>query len=276
MKIGFIGIGNMGGAMIKGFIQSGRVEAENIFVSNRTPERMQDFVKETNVQACRSNKEVVEKAEIVFLAVKPKDFPEILSELQPAFQPGKSILVSIAAGMTLEQLEQYTNEAADMSIIRVMPNLGSLIGEGMTAVAGNEAASQDDVSLVLNLLALIGEAIELPEEQFSIFSAIAGCSPAFTFTYIDALARAAVRHGLNKETATRIASQAVLGSAKTVLESGISPMNLADQVASPGGTTIEGVLTLADTGFVSAVVQAVDASYKKDIEMIQRSSENPR
>src|SRR5699024_5590222 len=139
-----------------------------------------------------------------------------------------------------------------------------------------EAASQDDVSLILNLLALIGEAIELPEEQFSIFSAIAGCSPAFTFTYIDALARAAVRHGLNKDTATRIASQAALGSANTVLDSGTSPLTLADQVASPGGTTIEGVLTLADTGFVSAVVQAVDASYKKDIEMIQRSSENPR
>lgn len=151
-----------------------------------------------------------------------------------------------------------------------MPNLNSQIGEGMTAICGNNYATPEQKAFVLNMFKAVGEAIELPEKDFSTFTALAGSSPAFVFLFIDSLARAAVKNGMSKETATKIAAQAVLGSGKLVLDSSETPWNLIDQVSSPGGTTVEGVLTLEDTGFVSSITKAVQAVIDKDQAMMQQ------
>lgn len=272
MKIGFIGIGNMGGAIIEGWLQKKALKPTSLFISNRTASKRNDFAEKTGVHACESIKEVAVHSDVVFLAAKPADFASILEELSPSLSH-KPVLVSLAAGISLTDLTKQLDEGADYPFIRIMPNLNHRIGEGMAAICATHSTSKETLAYVLDLFDKIGETVVLPEEQFSIFSAIAGCSPAFTFTYIDALARAAVRHGLNKETAVKIAAQAVMGTAKLTLESSTSPMDLADQVASPGGTTIEGVLTLAEENFVSSVIHAVDASFEKDQQLLSKYSQ---
>jgi len=272
MKIGFIGIGNMGSAMIKGFLKA-EFPKENIYVTSRTPDKLTQFKKETDVHIRFSNTELSKEVDFLFLAVKPPQYIEVLNEIQAGLEERQPALVSIAAGLSLKELQHMTKGISNLPILRAMPNLGSMVGEGMTAVCTNESVSAEQLDFVVGLLESIGRVTELPEAEFSVFSAIAGCSPAFTFLFIDSLAKAAVRHGIKKEEAVTIAAQAVLGSAKTVLETEISPRDLADQVASPGGTTIEGVLALEDTGFVSSVVQAVDAAVEKDIHLLKQKKE---
>lgn len=264
MKLGFIGIGNMAGAIIKGLIQSGHTPAEAIYVTNTTPEKLKSFAQQTGVQACQTNEELVSKVDILFIATKPAVFPTLLAELETVLIQYHPVIISIAAGIRLNQLASYLKSAHNLSIIRVMPNLNNQIGEGMAAVCGNETTTKEQLQSVLEIFNTVGKAIQLPEKDFSTFTAIAGCSPAFAFLFIDFLARAAVKHGLSKAQATEIAAQAVLGSAKMVLESTSSPMDLIDQVSSPGGTTIEGVLSLSENGFTSSIVKAVDATIEKD------------
>lgn len=263
MNIGFIGIGHMGQAIIRGLLNAKVVSANQVFISNRTKKSRLAFAAQTGVTACASNKEVARHSDILFLAAKPTDIPTLLTELAP-FLSTRPTIVSLAAGLSLENLHSALS-LDNYPLVRIMPNLNHEIGEGMAALCSNAFVSTDIFSFIQTLFDEIGETVVLPEEQFSVYAAIAGCSPAFTFMYIDALALAGVRYGLKKEVAVKIATQAVMGSAKLVFQSDSSPMDLADQVASPGGTTIEGVLTLLDTGFPTAVIKAVEAAYEKDV-----------
>jgi len=148
-----------------------------------------------------------------------------------------------------------------------MPNVNATVGEGCAAVAGNAAASREDVELVLGMFQAVGEAWELDESQFSAFTAIAGSAPAFAYLFVDSLARGAVKAGMPKALATSIAAQAVLGSARMVLESDSSPWDLIDTVCSPGGTTVAGLLALEDRGFLSTVVHGVSSTIARDKEI---------
>lgn len=263
MKIGFIGAGNMTSAIVKGMVQAGHSQ-EDIYISNRSVEKLERLTKETRTVACYSNAELVSKVDVVVLATKPNIFETLLAELAPDFAKYNPLIVSIAAGKTLDQLQQLIGAESAARIVRVMPNLNVQVGEGMSAVCGNEHVSQEEIRYVMSVFQSIGEAVDIKESDFSAFSAIAGCSPAFAFMFIDSLARAAVKYGIPKELATKIAAQAVRGSSKMVLESDDSPWDLIDQVSSPGGTTIEGVLALEEHGLSTAVTKAVDAAVEKD------------
>jgi pyrroline-5-carboxylate reductase len=176
------------------------------------------------------------------------------------------LLISIAAGKTLENLEEMVGHPK-VSIIRVMPNVNVQIGLGASAVTGNEASSENQIDFVLNLFSSVGKAWIVPEKDFSAFIAMAGSSPAFTYLYIDSLARAGVKHGLTKEKALEYAAQATLGSAAMILESKENPWSLIDRVSSPGGTTVAGLLALEDQAFLSTVVKGVDATIARDVEL---------
>lgn len=267
MKVGFIGAGNMTSAIVKGMIKAQHLPKENIYISNRSPEKLEKLTADTGTIACSSNEELVSKVDVVILAIKPNLFSTVLPELSTHLLKYNPVVVSIAAGVSLAQMHDWIGSDSAMRLIRVMPNLNSQIGEGMAAVCGNEQTTQEDVDFVIGIFQSIGEAIVMKEADFGVFSAIAGCSPAFTFLFIDSLSRAAVKYGIPKEMATKIAAQAVLGSGKMVLESGETPWNLIDQVSSPGGTTIEGVLALEENGFMTSVVKAVDAVVEKDNNM---------
>ncbi|WP_313469855.1 pyrroline-5-carboxylate reductase [Carnobacterium sp.] len=268
MKVGFIGTGNMASAIIKGMIKQNYIKSEDIYVFSRTKEKLMAFAAETKTTACHSNEELIAAVDVVVLAVKPNVITQLLPSLSTAIHQKQSLLVSIAAGTTLQKLADLMGEKINNSIIRVMPNLNSMIGEGMTAICGNSFTTGSQIQFVLGMFQSIGEVVELEEKDFSPFTAIAGSSPAYAFLFIDSLARGAVKNGMPKELATKIAAQAVLGSAKMVLESGHSPWNLIDQVSSPGGTTVAGIVALEDEKFISTVIKGVDATILKDQELM--------
>ena len=261
MKIGFIGAGNMAGAIIRGMV-SGGFRGSDILVFDTDSAKMVALFEECGVTICSSGAEAAELADAVVLAVKPQVFPKVLPELSPALHRHRPLVISIAAGKTLEAIESMLGSG--LAVVRVMPNIAAEVGEAMSAYCGNSLVEEDDRSVVRLIFEAVGEVMELDEKLFSVFSAIAGCSPAFTLLYVDALAQAGVKYGLPKAAALKIASQAVLGTTRLLQESGDHPRVLADQVCSPGGTTIEGVCALQREGFEAAVLAAVDASLEKD------------
>ncbi|QED50242.1 pyrroline-5-carboxylate reductase [Cytobacillus dafuensis] len=270
MKVGFIGTGNMASAIIKGMINNEHTKAEDIFVFDVDTEKMHLFASETKMNACASSEEVVKLTDILILAVKPNQFEVVLSPLKELIKDNKPLIVSIAAGTSIEKIQKLIEAGNDQAIIRVMPNVNAMIGEGAAAVCGNKAASKEQVNFVLGMFNAIGMAIELPENHFSTFTAIAGSSPAYVYLFIDSLARGAVKNGLPKDLANKIAAQAVLGSAKMILESNEDPWVLINRVCSPGGTTVAGLVALEDQAFISTVIKGVDATIKRDEELMKK------
>lgn len=260
--LGFIGTGNMASAIIAGAVSSNFEKGENIAVFNRTPEKAEKLAEQYGLKFFGSAEEIAQNCTCIVLGVKPNQLETVLSQIKSACSKTKPLIISIAAGKTLEFFkERLYGEAR---IIRVMPNLNAVVGQSVSAVCANENCTQSDMDFALGLCSSFGRAVKIEESQFSVFSAIGGCSPAFAFMFIDSLARAAVKHSMPKDLALEISAQAVLGSAKMILESGAHPWELIDKVCSPGGTTIEGVLALEKDAFQSAVCDAVDAAYNKD------------
>lgn len=271
MRIGFLGAGNMAGAIVRGVIEDGVVAAEDVIVTSLHGHSAQKLARETGADVVETNEEVVEQVGpggIVVLAVKPQFLPEVLPPIRDVLADQGSVVVSIAAGTSLAWLEERL--APGQAIVRVMPNVNSQIGEGASAICGNEHADDEVIDGVIAVFEAVGLAVRLPEKQFSAFTALAGSSPAFTFAFIDALARGGVRNGLPKAQAVRLAAQAVSGSAQLVLarlSDGVTPKDLEDTVNSPGGTTIAGTVELDHAGFTSAVLRGVQAVVDRDIAM---------
>lgn len=260
MDIGFIGIGNMGSGIIKGYLAHGKEAQDRLFAYSRTESKLQSFCAENPVIPCRSLEELVERCSIIVLAIKPKDFPPILDRIAPVFN-GDKVLVSVAAGITIKAMEDALGAGA--MIIRAMPNTPALVGEGMTSVSRNGNVSEEMFQRVLTMFRSLGRAEEVPEEMIHAVVGVSGSSPAYTYMYIDALARAAEKNGMDYEMAIEFAAQAVLGAAKMVLETGESPEQLRINVCSPGGATIEAVNALFDNGFTDDVAEGFQAAFEK-------------
>lgn len=262
MTIGFIGGGNMAGAIIRGLLAASLYRPDEIFVTDITPERSRDCAGRLGVASADTAQELIERSDTVVLSVKPVVFSTLLPEIAAVVRARNPLMISIAAGKTLGFIEETLGFPP--ALVRVMPNINAKVGASMSAFCGNENVTQEQKVLVSRLFSAIGQVRELDERFFSLFGVIAGSAPAFAYLFIDSLARAAVKNGMNKQTALEIVAQTVLGSAKLILESGEHPWALIDQVCSPGGTTIEGIAALQETGFETAVRQAVDAAVEKD------------
>lgn len=260
--LGFIGTGNMASAIISGAVSSKFMTGENIAVYNRTEEKAKALSERYGVKVLSSADAIAQNCSCIVLSVKPAQIAGVLSEIKATCSALKPLIISIAAGKTLEFLSNSLEAGA--RIIRVMPNLNAVVGESISAVCANDLCNESDIDFAFKLCSSFGRAVKIDESQFSIFSAIGGCSPAFAFMFVDSLARAAVKHGMPKNVALEVSAQAVLGSAKTILETQNHPWELIDRVCSPGGTTIEGVLALEKDAFQSSVCDAVDAAYNKD------------
>ena len=268
MKIGFIGAGNMATAIASGIVARGVVQGSDVVVHDVHAAGAQALAHRLGATVAPSNEALVDAVDVVVLAIKPQVIPAALPPLAAALAESGALLVSIAAGTSLARLEQLLGDGgADLPVVRVMPNVNAMVGAGMAAVAGNKAASEEQVATVVDLFRAVGDAIELPEPSFSTFTAIAGSAPAYAYLFIDALARGALKAGMPKDMATRIAAQTVLGSARMILESDDAPWVLIDKVCSPGGTTIAGLMALEDGGFVSTVVDGVQATIDRDLEL---------
>lgn len=260
MKIGFIGCGNMGSAMIGGILKKGIFPKEEIIVSNLTEEGSRRSREKLGVVTTLDNCEVVRRAKLVVLAVKPQFYEEVLNEVKSELTQ-EHMIVGIAPGKTLEWLREKCD--LPLKVVRFMPNTPAMVGEGMTGVCFNEQVTQEEKEKIREITDSFGRTEFVPERLMDAVGAVSGCSPAYIFMLVEAMADAAVALGMARKQAYSFAAQAVLGSAKMVLETGLHPGELKDMVTSPAGTTIEGVRTLENAGFRSAVFEALIAAAEK-------------
>ena len=260
MKIGFIGLGNMAKAIIGGMLKQGIVEAGDIIGSAKTQATMDKVAKEFGIATEGDNRLVAQQADVLVLAVKPIFFPEVIAEIKDVVAEDK-LVISIAAGKTMDWIEQEFGKT--IKLIRCMPNTPALVGEGCTAVCSNPLVTGEDEEFCLKLMSSFGKAIVIPERLMDAAGAAGGSSPAFVFMFIEAMADGAVAAGMPRKQAYEFVAQAVLGSAKMVLETGMHPGELKDMVCSPGGTTIEGVKALEEMGMRASVMNAINACVEK-------------
>ncbi|MCX7708826.1 MAG: pyrroline-5-carboxylate reductase [Clostridia bacterium] len=252
--IGFIGTGNMGTAMIKNLAKSGTVSPDKIYIFDIDRAKLNELAAETGANTAESGVDVAKNADIVILAVKPNILKSVLEACKP-YMNEKKILVSVAVGVPIKFYKSLIGE--DKKVIRTMPNTPAMVGEGMTLVSYDQAITDEELAAVKSLFECLGKVETLDEKLMSEVTALTGSSPAYVFMFIEAMADAAVQSGIPRVLAYKLASQAVLGSAKMVLETGKHPGELKDQVCSPAGTTIEAVAALEKKGFRHAVIEAM-------------------
>lgn len=258
-KIGFIGMGNMAKALAQGFLQSGLIFGENMYAYAPHFDKLKKNAEEIGFCPCNSLAELVDSVDTVIMACKPYQIEEVLKELGDKLS-GK-VLISVAAGWGYEKYKQYVDSSVRVQF--VMPNTPAMVGEGVMLFEASNSLLPEERNEVIELFQTVGIVEELPDHLMGIGGAVAGCGPAFVDLLIEAYADAAVKYGISRETAYRLISQTVLGSAKLQLETGEHPGVLKDNVCSPGGTTICGVTTLEKEGFRHACVASIDAIMQK-------------
>ena len=261
MKVGFIGCGNMAKAMIHGTLGSKKVQPQEMIASAKS-EKTREAIGgiEIGIRAAKTNTEVLEFADIVFLAVKPQYLEAVLTEIEERCARSK-VFVSLAPGKTLDWLSQRLG--SETKLIRTMPNTPAMVGAGMTGLCVNSRVTESETSLVCELCNTFGRTEVVPEALIDVVVGVSGSSPAYVFLFLEAMADAAVADGMPRAQAYEFAAQAVMGSAKLMLETGKHPGELKDMVCSPAGTTIEAVRVLEEKGFRSAVIEAQKVCVKK-------------
>ncbi|NMD83973.1 pyrroline-5-carboxylate reductase [Streptococcus sp. WB01_FAA12] len=263
MKIGFIGLGNMGASLAKAVLQA--KTGEQILLANRSQAKVDAFISNFGGQAS-SNEEIFAEADVIFLGVKPAQFSDLLSQYQTILEKRESLLlISMAAGLTLGKLASLL--PSQHRIIRIMPNTPVAIGQGVISYAMSANCCAEDSELFCQLLAKAGLLVELGDGLIDAATGLAGCGPAFVYLFIEALADAGVKTGLPREMALEMAAQTVVGAGQMVLESQKHPGVLKDQVCSPGGSTIAGVASLEEHAFRGTVMDAVHQAYKRTQEL---------
>ncbi len=265
MTIGFIGCGNMAQPIIRSVISKGLYASKNVFIYDTDTEKLQAFCTENETTALNSEIEVISKSETVFLCIKPQGFAELLTKTRDAIIASNPFIVSIAAGKEISFIENHLHSS--VRIGRVFPNLNASVCASASAYCVNDSCTQNERELLGNIVSCFGTALFYPESLFSQFGVLGGCSPAYTFMYIDSLAKAAEKNGVEKDVARATAIQAVLGSALYMQQSGIDAEILIDRVCSKGGTTIEGVTSLRDKNLPEIVCNAYEASLRRDKEL---------
>ncbi len=260
--IGIIGTGNMGSALINGAVKV--FGKEEVVFYDPIEEKRKNVSTEYGILACKNNTELVKICNVIVLAVKPQVVFNVLEEIRPSFGNDNKTVISIVAGLSIEKLATALDHKAE--IVRVMPNTPALVGAGMSALAFADDFKGDRES-TLKLFETVGETVVLPEKLINAAIVANGSSPAFVFVFIEALADGAVKYGIPRDKAYKMAAQTVLGSARLMMETGKHPGELKDAVCSPAGTTICGTAALEEYGFRNAVIKACDAVYDKAVEL---------
>ncbi len=260
MKLGIIGLGNMGGAMLGGILKNGGPKELEIIGAEAGEARRKEIAEKYKIRTTAINREAAEGTDIIILAVKPQVYETVIQDIRD-FVSDDAVVVSIAPGKTLGWLAAAFER--ELKFVRCMPNTPALVLSGCTGVCRNSLVSAEEFKTVLELLNSFGRAYEVDEKQMDAVVAVSGSSPAYVFMMIEAMADAAVAEGLPRKKAYEFAAQAVMGSAKMVLETGKHPGELKDMVCSPAGTTIEAVEVLEERGFRSSIMEAMRACAEK-------------
>lgn len=267
MKIGFIGIGNMGGAILSGYAASGNADGHQLMafdMNEELCERMQRQIPQLEI--CENGSELCKAADLVILGVKPQVIEGVLQEIAPVYDTSKTI-VSMAAGVDMAVIEKFLG--SDAKVIRIMPNTPAKVGEAMIAACRNANTMPAVFNAAMDIFESIGMAKEVDESLIDCVIGVSGSSPAYTYMYIEALTDAAEANGMERAKARIFAAQAVLGAAKMVLESPETLEQLRINVCSPNGTTIEAVNRLFENGFMDKVKEGFQAAVDRSIEMAE-------
>ena len=254
LKVAVIGAGKMGESIITGLLKSGTYTPKDIKAYEIIETRRNHITQTYKIECVNNPQKAVDFSDITIIAVKPKDVENALKQIAPSMKPGK-VLVSIAAGITIEFLRKHLPK--NVSVIRVMPNIAVSVQEAMIIVCPSENTTKEELKMTTETLSLLGRVIQLDEKYLNLATGLVGSGPAYIYLIIEALADAGVRLGLPKDVATTLAAQTTLGAAKMVVETGEHPAKLKDMVATPAGTTVEGLLELEKGRLRAVVISAV-------------------
>lgn len=288
----------MGGAILRGLLDSGKIDRDDVLICGRDPEKTKRIADALGVKAVGSKQELTQASDVIMIGVEPKAFPDVMPLVAKAYQTNK-VLISMAAGVTIESIESYLPDGA--KVVRIMPNAPARVGEIMASVSPNKNVTKDEADMVVGLLSGMGKAVIVPEDLISAVIGVSGSSPAYTYMYIRALAEEAVKYGMDEQAALTFAAQAVLGAAKIVLtecsadqnplssarldqnphgsehsdkepdHSSAAKLNeMIDAICTPGGTTIEAVKTLNENRFEEIVRKGAEAAIEKSIRMSKK------
>ena len=264
MKIGFIGTGNMGSALIKGYVGQNNSNKNNVYAYDALAEKLEALAHEHGIHSCDSIQGIVENCDIIILAVKPDIYESVLEKMGPTIER-RHILVSIAAGISISYIESFFK--TPVKVVRTMPNTPALVNEGITALSRNINLLEDEFIKVKDIFSAVGKTEIIEEKLMDVIPGVSGSSPAYVYMFIEALADGAVLQGMPRNQAYQFAAQSVLGAAKMVLETSKHPGELKDMVCSPGGTTIEAVASLERNGMRNAIIEAVNICTDKSKKM---------
>ena len=265
MKLGFIGAGNMGSAIIKGILKQRCLKPQDIYISRKRPALSAEFAAQ-GVTIMSSNKELAMVADCVVIAVKPIYVQQVLDEIGDLLH--NKFVISIVAGWTYDML---SNALPDTTrFVRVMPNTPLAVGEGMSLISSRYSCTSDEFAFAKQIFECAGKVAVVEDHVFAPAMGVSGCGPAFVYQFIESLADGAVRYGVPRALAYELAAQTLIGASKMVLETGEHPGKLKDAVCSPGGTTIEGVYALEKAGLRAAVMDAVGATIEKNAQLSKK------
>lgn len=263
MKIGFIGAGKMGGAILKGLVNSGFVLRENIMASEANEEFAQKVSKEYSIKAITDNNELVKNTDVIIICTKPFVIKEVLEGIKMSLDSSK-LVISIAAGVSSSTIEEIIGE---IPVVRVMPNTPAFLSQGMTVLSKGKYTSDSQLEFARRIFSKVGKALILPENLIDAATGISGSGPAFFYLVIEALAQGGKNLGLDADIALELAAQTAIGSAEMVLQTGKSPELLRKEVTTPGGCTEVGLGVLSDAKIFEVFVETVAATAKKAAEL---------
>jgi pyrroline-5-carboxylate reductase len=263
-KIAIIGGGRLGESMLRGFLSSGWRQAEDLVVTAKRPERRGELNERYGVATDLANPDAVADARLVILAVKPQDTDGVLTEIAPVVTAGHTLL-SVAAGVTTAKIEAHLPAGA--RVVRAMPNAPALVHEGIAAISGGSAATEEDLALAEDALGHLGAVVRVAEYDLDAVTALSGSGPAYFALLAEAMIEAGLLLGLSREVSTRLVVQTMLGSALLLRDEGIHPVELRENVTSPGGTTTRAIRELERSGVRAAFLNAINAATERSREL---------
>ncbi|MDD5447982.1 MAG: pyrroline-5-carboxylate reductase [Actinomycetota bacterium] len=259
-KVGIVGVGNMGEALVRGWLEAGIVSQQNVLALDKNAERLEEISGIYGVKVAPSISMLSQEVEMVVLAVKPQDAMEVLDGISGQVSESQTV-ISIIAGLTIEKIRQKLGEAP--FIIRVMPNMGALVRASISAYAVSRGRGKQNMEFAIALLEAVGEVLEVPEERMDLVTAVSGSGPAYYSLMADALARAAEGEGLEGKIAYKLSTETLWGCAKLIKSAGKKPAQLIESVSSPGGTTEAALAYFEKAGFSEMLAGAVRAARER-------------
>ena len=266
LRVAILGAGKMGGILLQAFLKNNLIAPDQIFATVQHPDRALALSAQFGVEVTTDNLQAAMQADVILLGVKPIQVPAVVEEIRPALNTGK-LLLSFAASVKTRSIEDAAG--CDLAVIRAMPNTPAMIAAGVTALCGGRFVSEQQMAIAQRIFQTVGRTVVVDEKHMDAVTGLSGSGPAFLYIIIEALAEAGVNVGLPRDVATLLAAQTTYGSARMVLETGYHPALLKDQVTTPAGCTVDGILELEEGGLRVTLIKAVKRATQRAKELAQ-------